>query len=129
MVNGALRTVTRGQRVQRWLGGVSKEEDRADPEGQVLQDELRERVVDAIRVLPPKQRAVLEVLHGPGLKPQSRLRWARLGASGSNVTVMSPDYLPEGLTIRELTDIARRPAALPGQRLSRCGLTWAERKR
>lgn len=37
--------------------------------------------------------------------------------SSSNVTVVSPDYLPEGLTIRELADIPRRPAASPGQRL------------
>jgi RNA polymerase sigma-70 factor, ECF subfamily len=59
VVNSALRAVTRRQRAQRWLDRVSKEEDRADPEGQVLQHELREQVVDAIRALPPKQRAVV----------------------------------------------------------------------
>lgn len=59
VVNGALRAVTRRQRVQRWLDRVSREEDRADPESQVLQHELRGRVVDAIRALPPKQRAVV----------------------------------------------------------------------
>lgn len=37
--------------------------------------------------------------------------------SSSNVTVVSPDYLPEGLTIRERADIPRWAAASPGQRI------------
>ena len=58
VVNGALKAVSRRQYVSAGLDPASTEAH-CDPEAHVLQRELQQSVLDAIRALPPKQRAVV----------------------------------------------------------------------